>query len=122
MNKNKICKLCKEEKSKIEFYKLSSPKYKNDWDCRDSFCKQCRRDYATERRQKTKSEIIKYFGGKCNDCGFQTDIQAVYDVHHLDSSKKTFNFSDVSKSFESLKDELSGCILLCANCHRIRHN
>ena len=44
------------------------------------------------------------------------------DFHHIDPSKKVFNVSLRNRvSNEKLEEELSKCIILCANCHRKVH-
>lgn len=48
----------------------------------------------------------------------------VYDFHHKDKSEKTKEVSyliTANVGWEKLKRELDKCVLLCANCHRIRH-
>jgi hypothetical protein len=117
----KLCKSCSTEKHREEFYKLSAPKYKKHWDVRDSLCKPCRLEYGVKRRQNTKKQAVEYMGGSCKDCGLKTDKYCVYDFHHLDPTKKDFAFADTALILEKLKPELDKCVLLCSNCHRIRH-
>jgi len=116
----KQCKRCMQEKPREEFFRLKSKKYKPEWDCRDSLCKSCRTDYQTERRRKIKAQCVEFLGGKCMCCGL-VDDPCVYDFHHRDPSQKDLSFGSMSKSFDSLKEELMKCDLLCANCHRKRH-
>ena len=74
-----------------------------------------------KKNQERKLFAIDYMGGRCQDCG-GTFHPSVYDLHHLDPSTKEGNPSHfMNKSDERLKEELKKCILLCANCHRIRH-
>lgn len=90
-------------------------------------CKKC---YELERNHQMsknyydiwKSLILKTFGNQCKDCK-KTYIFMVYDLHHNSNLKKKYNISALMRrkpSFERI-NELSKCILLCANCHRIRH-
>lgn len=118
----KTCKKCGKEKQRTDFYKLSGKQYKSHWDCRDSYCIECRIKYGDERRKTTKRLAVEYLGGKCIDCGLETNIYSVYDFHHLDPDSKDFAIGRNYKIFESIKSELDKCILLCANCHRIRHS
>jgi len=61
------------------------------------------------------------FRGSCHDCG-NTFPLCVYDFHHLDPSKKDVNPSKaIGHSNARMLEELKHCIMLCANCHRIRH-
>jgi len=80
----------------------------------------CRKEYSSERTKDIKRKCIEYKGGVCEDCGYDKDFPAVYDFHHING--KDFTISKFSnRSFEKLKTELDKCILLCSNCHRIRH-
>lgn len=63
-------------------------------------------------------------GDKCVICEEQYGDH-IYDIHHIDPSKKEFMFGDVrknNKALSSLAPELAKCILVCANCHREIHN
>jgi len=56
----------------------------------------------------------------CQDCGFK-DHRALQ-FHHL--SDKDANIGDsiaASWGMDRLKREIEKCIVLCANCHHIRH-
>lgn len=121
-NSHKTCKMCGIEKPRDEFYKLTGKQYKAHWDCRDSYCKPCKSKSVNLKRQTIKLEAVAYLGGVCNDCGLESPHGCVYDFHHLDPTKKDFSFSSVPfKPLNKIKDELDKCVLLCANCHRIRH-
>lgn len=64
---------------------------------------------------------IEHFGNRCHDCDRKYEM-CQYDFHHLDPKEKEVNVSTLfSKSRENQKKELDKCILLCANCHRLRH-
>ena len=73
-------------------------------------------------RHKTKEELVKYKGGKCEICEYDKCIGAL-DFHHLDPSKKDFAISNsnIYKNLDKLKEEVDKCILVCANCHREIH-
>ena len=121
----KKCKKCgieKDEKEFYSFYQHSKVDKTKKWKYFDSLCKQCRIEYSFERRKETKLKAIEYLGGKCADCGI-IDDPCVYDFHHINPSSKEISFgSKRSLSFESIKDELDKCVLLCSNCHRKRHS
>lgn len=74
------------------------------------------------RAQENKLKAIEYKGGCCSDCGGVFD-PCVYDFHHEDVSTKEKNPSAFlgRSSFENALSELDKCVLLCANCHRLRH-
>lgn len=117
----KKCLRCLETKSKDSFYKMKGAKFKEEWDCRDSQCIECRKQTTQERRIESKRRAVEYLGGACADCGLVSEHQCVYDFHHLDPSQKDFSLGANYRSFESAKSELDKCVLLCSNCHRIRH-
>jgi hypothetical protein len=85
-----------------------------------------RREYlkqaVSERRRRLKLMLIEYKGGKCSRCGYSS-CPAVFDLHHLDETKKDFGFGvgGITRSWDRLKAEADKCILLCANCHRELH-
>lgn len=66
------------------------------------------------------SDIFKHLC--CADCGERHP--AVLQFHHLNSKDKTFNIADAAHngiSLERIKKEIEKCVVLCANCHIIRH-
>lgn len=76
-----------------------------------------------KRRDKVKKMAVEYCGGKCQDCLTSFSYPGVYDFHHLDENIKEFSIGNngYTKGWEKIKKELDKCILLCSNCHRIRH-
>ena len=117
----KTCNRCKLEKPREDFYKISGSSYKESWDCRSSVCKSCMSVVTKEKRDLVKKQAVEHLGNKCVDCGLKTEHYEVYDFHHLDPSKKEIAFgASRSRSFSSIKSELDKCVLLCANCHRIK--
>lgn len=71
-------------------------------------------------RNRVKTKLVEYKGGKCQCCGYNRCIRAL-EFHHLDPSQKDFTISGKSKSFEMLKKEADKCILVCSNCHKEIH-
>lgn len=76
-------------------------------------------DRYSKYRHRKKQKMVHAFGGKCFDCGLE-DLACVYDFHHLDSSKKEFSYRD-GRSWSETRNELSKCVMLCSNCHKVRH-
>lgn len=73
-------------------------------------------------RRKLQQQAFEYCGSQCFDCGFKTTYLAVYDFHHLRDKK--YNLSQMfaaKRGWGSVQKELDKCVMLCANCHRIRH-
>lgn len=76
------------------------------------------REWEQRERQKfTDYKATLY----CEDCG--DDRTPVLDFHHLDPSTKEVNVGHVVGRwpFERLMKEIEKCVVLCANCHRMRH-
>lgn len=58
----------------------------------------------------------------CADCGQQHP--ATLQFHHINAESKAFNIGDAIRDgigFDRIKAEIDKCIVLCANCHAIRH-
>lgn len=64
-----------------------------------------------------KRRAVEYKGGCCQICGYSKCFAALQ-FHHRDRATKKFHISLTQKtSFDSVKEELDKCDLLCANCH-----
>lgn len=77
-----------------------------------------------ERRAELVALLKRYKGFlKCHDCGMSfRGKEKCLDFHHVDpSNKKDVIRNMVASSKKSMKEELTKCIPLCANCHRMRH-
>jgi hypothetical protein len=75
-----------------------------------------RKAAMNEYIQSIKNEMC------CADCGQRHP--ATLHFHHLNSEDKLFNIGEaVRKGFgpDKIKKEIEKCIVLCANCHAIRH-
>lgn len=105
------------ECKKHGMYEHSHRKDNGQWRCR-----KCMVEAVTKRRRKVKQMSVEYLGGKCSKCGYNKCVDAL-DFHHLDPKNKSFNPSENghTRSWEKQKEEISKCILLCANCHREIH-
>ena len=96
--------------------------YKKDNSRRTGACKSCFDAYMKKRWIDRKLEVIAYFGGACCDC-HQSFPRQVYDLHHLDPSEKDFIWNGMKVlGKERFWAEVKKCVLLCSNCHRIRHS
>ncbi len=71
-------------------------------------------------KKEKKKLLVEYKGGKCEKCGYNKCIEAL-EFHHIDPSKKDFNISTHSFSFDKMKIEADKCLLLCSNCHKEIH-
>lgn len=81
----------------------------------------------SEARREKKRRAVKYLGGKCHDCKHKYPW-FVYDFHHKDPKRKSKRIRDRAANsllmlkWETIQAELDVCVLLCSNCHRIRHD
>ncbi len=117
----KICLTCKETLDICAFTKRSNRK-ENDY---QPHCNKCRSIARNERSRNLKAKAIEYKGGKCNDC-LQVVHQAAFEFHHLNPDTKADKdpahfLRDNKELSDETKQELDKCVLLCANCHRVRH-
>lgn len=78
-----------------------------------------KRKVATDRVKSRKKRAVEMFGGKCQDCS-GVFPQCVYDFHHV-GGKDMDPYVALTMSWDNAVKELEKCVLLCANCHRIRH-
>ena len=88
-------------------------------------CKECRSKKRKEIARRNKALAIEYKGCNCHDCN-GVFHQSVFEFHHLDPTQKDnepcrFLQDGVDGLSDKAKEELDKCVLLCANCHRIRH-
>jgi hypothetical protein len=73
------------------------------------------------RRDRHKKQLVEYFGNMCHDCKKSFSF-CCYDFHHIDSSTKLFEIaSRLDGKIETIMEEVNKCIMICSNCHRIRH-
>jgi hypothetical protein len=78
-----------------------------------------------ETRVKNKKRAIETKGGKCISCGIEHNgtNDVIFDFHHLDPTEKEVDPGKLmGGSWEKVEKEISKCVLLCANCHRLEHN
>ena len=76
------------------------------------------------KRNDSKKEVIISKGGECEVCGFKYDGEnaACFEFHHINPSEKKYNPSTALRLIKEERDkELSKCLLVCANCHRLIH-
>lgn len=84
--------------------------------------KQERHKKRAQTRRDQKSRAVEVMGNKCHDCG-GTFPECCYDFHHLDITKDNDVPSNVLQcSWKRVEEMLKECVMLCSNCHRIRHN
>ena len=115
----KICSSCHQEKPVSDYYLQSGHKHGVM-----SMCKECFNKFCMERWKQRKIKYIQQLGGKCQSCGLElTDSNfSVFDFHHTDPQEKEYVWTKLRLFSDSrIQEELSKCIVVCANCHRLIH-
>lgn len=69
-----------------------------------------------------KLRAMRLLGNVCVDCETAYPPAAM-DFHHKDPTVKKFRMAGTRMAckWENIVDEIRKCVLLCANCHRVRH-
>lgn len=113
-----VCKKCMCKKPTSAF----APYYNGKKTMR-RICEGCRRVQFYNKRKVRRIEAFKILGEKCVDCGVGSNKHnyVMFDFHHLDPTKKEVKRFTLSMSNERFHREVKKCVLLCANCHRLRH-
>ena len=115
----KICTTCNEEKLISEFY------IQKDRKNGASKCKKCHNEYCIKRWISRKIKAIEYMGSICVDCStkYPDKPYVIFDFHHLQPNSKDFDWNELRlRTWHDITAELDKCVLLCSNCHRIRHH
>jgi hypothetical protein len=70
-------------------------------------------------RNDTVKEYLRDIKSKsgCVDCGYNKHHSAL-EFHHIGDKDINLAFA---KSIRQANEEISKCVILCSNCHRIRH-
>jgi hypothetical protein len=80
-------------------------------------CKRCVGEAVTRRKQKVRQLLVEEAGGCCAVCGYDLCIINLH-FHHVDPTTKSFVLSSsTTKSLAAYREELTKCVLVCANCH-----
>jgi hypothetical protein len=112
----KKCTKCKSKKLLECYYYNKNENRHNSW------CKECVYESQKKRWIDRKKKAINMLGGKCCKCGYNANY-AAFDFHHLDPSKKEFDWKNLRyRSWKNIVVELKKCVLVCRNCHAELHN
>lgn len=120
----RVCGTCKQERSDAMFY----------WDAeaRRSTkagkpvtmpCRTCVSDRSRAQRKPRQdyADSIKLAAG-CADCGLMSSHPEIYDFDHADPDQKVASVATLYTrgTFDQFVAEIDKCVVVCANCHRIR--
>lgn len=79
------------------------------------------RHLETNRRAKHNLRLkIQSYKIQCAECGYNRSPVAL-DFHHPSGADKEVHIAQLRYGWERIKKEIDKCVVLCANCHRIRH-
>jgi hypothetical protein len=103
-----------------EEYKAYQRKYQREWHQRHK-AERLARVYAKKAALYEYVQVVKS-QLHCMDCG--EHHPATLQFHHPNPEDKEFNVADAVRngtSLDRIKNKIEKCIVLCANCHAIRH-
>lgn len=105
-------------RAKAYYYKVMRPKRKEN----PEFYRALDRIQSVkmlEKRRNHLRDLRNRMGGKCTDCGY-CEVVGILQFHHDGREKKESNVSEL-QSYKKREEEAKKCILLCPNCHALRH-
>lgn len=86
-----------------------------------SVCSPCADRRRVEQMRAVKRRAVEFKGGQCERCGYDR-CPAALQFHHTDPASKSPAWESFrSYRWERVLAELSGCELVCANCHAEEH-
>lgn len=80
-------------------------------------------EYQKRHQQERKLFFVAQLGGECSICKYKNNLSGL-EFHHINPENKKFGLGITTfshKTMKALQNEVSKCILLCANCHREHH-
>ena len=98
--------------------KLGRQKQREYWRSPQGRAAQQRRD---AKRRVNAAWLATQKQGPCADCGGSFPACCM-DFHHITGPKLFTVGQGISRSVAAMQAEIVKCVLVCANCHRIRHN
>lgn len=77
------------------------------------------------RRQMVKQSMLDYKNSYCcSICGYKGKNSASLDLHHSDSSNKSFNVTQFTMMYglsDIVCQEIEKCVVVCKRCHLMEH-
>ncbi len=104
-NKEKLKQYYHDNKDKIKQYRIDNKEKINEYN---------------KNQHGIRKKLIESFKENCAICGFKDKPALVF--HHRDPKEKKFNIASIRKlALEPFQEEITKCVVLCANCHFIFH-
>ena len=119
--RHKKCRYCEYNLPITEFYSYLNSKGKRLY---RPECKKCRLAINNYNTQEKIMEILEELNidYKCKKCSYSKNTAALH-FHHKVKKEKLYEISKMRTfSKERLKEEISKCDILCANCHIEEHH
>ena len=117
-NYTRKCTNCKQEKN------ISCFALRYNQKGHQSYCKACGLKFKTNGTTLKKLEVVRYLGDRCKKCGIKHNGKntVIFDFHHKKPSDKVADWTIMRFwTMERIHKEISKCMLLCSNCHRMQH-
>jgi hypothetical protein len=93
-----------------------------DGSFRQSRCKLCQNvDRKTAANARTDVLAAIKVDRGCADCGYRAHSAAL-DFHHTGDDKSFGLSRNLTVAMGKALSEIAKCVVLCANCHRVRHH
>ena len=118
--KMKICQSCKIKKPLCDFHVRGGKREGTQHSCME-----CDVERTRNYRQRTRRMLGRWKVSRgCQICGFKAEHSCQLDIDHIDRRSKDKRSAgraiDPSWAYERIKQQLSGCQVLCKNCHSVK--
>jgi hypothetical protein len=141
----KVCSNCEIEKDIEEFHNDKSRADSKTYVCKECECYRSKNYYENNKEKRSKQKKgysrKRYLRNRkdwtvwlrennhatCESCHYSKCLAAI-EFHHTDPTEKKFTVGTFmrrkcnNKNKKTVKEEISKCKVLCANCHRELHN
>ncbi len=128
----KVCRRCRETKLRDHDFHIDRQRA----DGRYAYCKPCQRasvrastakhgrnTYESQHRVAARAYVAERKAQPCADCGRSWPAKVMH-YHHLDPAKKSASIALLisrGAPVPVIEAEIAKCVLLCGNCHVLRH-
>ena len=118
--KMKICQSCKIKKPLGDFHVRGRKREGTQHSCME-----CDVERTRNYRQRTRRLLGRWKVSRgCQICGFKAEHSCQLDIDHIDRLSKDKRSAgraiDPSWAYDRIKQQLSGCQVLCKNCHSVK--
>ena len=103
----------------------NDPNFRKEYDKKRFQDNKAKRLAQNKVRQKMIKEKINEYKASKGCCRCPENDPVCLDFHHIDQNIKDIEIGNAYRNgwkIEKIFEEISKCIILCANCHRKEHN